>query len=306
MVLMASWQFRLMWGLLAGRLQKQTAVRLHEDLAETRRSIEKLGARARLPAGCHAEPVRIGALAAEWIIPSGAVDGRAILYLHGGAYCLGSIHSHRFLGGYVARAAQGRVLLLDYRLAPEHPFPAAVDDASAAYRWLLAEGYQPDDVTIMGDSAGGGLALAALLALRDVGERLPGTAVCISPWTDLAGTGDSMTRNRHLDVLLTPEVLARYAVWYANGRDLTHPLISPHYASLARLPRLLIQVGEREILLDDATRLAARTQADGVDVTLEVWPDMVHVWHALAALIPESRQAIGRIGEFISVGTNQP
>lgn len=296
---MASWQFRLMWWLLAGRLQKQTAVRLHENVDETRRSMEKLGARARLPAGCCAEPVTIASLTAEWVIPSQAVDGRAILYLHGGAYCLGSARSHRFLGGYVARAAQCRVLLLDYRLAPEHPFPAAVDDAVAAYRWLLAEGYQPDDLTIMGDSAGGGLALAALLALRDAKERLPGTAVCISPWTDLAGTGDSMTGKRQADVLLTPELLARYAAWYGNGRDLTHPLISPHYASLAGLPRLLIQVGENEILLDDATRLAARARADGVDITLEVWPGMVHVWHALAALIPESRQAIGRIGEFV-------
>ncbi len=296
---MASWQFRLMWWLLAGRLQKQTAVRLHEDIAETRRSMEKLGTRARLPADCRAESVTIGSLAAEWVIPADAVDGHAILYLHGGAYCLGSARSHRFLGGYVARAAQCRVLLLDYRLAPEHPFPAAVDDAVAAYRWLLAEGYQPDDLTIMGDSAGGGLALAALLALRDAKERLPGTAVCISPWTDLAGTGDSMTGKRQVDVLLTPELLARYAAWYGNGRDLTHPLISPHYASLAGLPRLLIQVGENEILLDDATRLAARARADGVDVTLEVWPGMVHVWHALAALIPESRQAIGRIGEFV-------
>lgn len=297
---MASWQFRLMWWLLAGRLQKQTAVRLHEDLAETRRSIEKLGARARLPTGCRTEPVTMGALAAEWVIPSQAVDGRAILYLHGGAYCLGSARSHRFLGGYVARAAHQRVLLPDYRLSPEHPFPAAVDDAVAAYRWLLAEGYQPDGLTIMGDSAGGGLTLAALVALRDAGERLPGTAVCISPWTDLAGTGASMTSKRPVEVLLTPELLARYAAWYANGRDLTHPLISPHYASLVGLPRLLIQVGENEILLDDATRLAARARADGVDVTLEVWPDMVHVWHALAALIPESRQAIGCIGEFIS------
>ncbi|MBX3058995.1 MAG: alpha/beta hydrolase fold domain-containing protein [Anaerolineae bacterium] len=296
---MASWQFRVMWAMLAGRLQKQTAVRLHENVAETRRSIEKLGARARLPADCRAESVTIGSMAAEWVIPAEAADGRAILYLHGGAYCLGSARSHRFLGGYVARAALRRVLLPDYRLAPEHPFPAAVDDAVAAYHWLLAAGYKPENLTIMGDSAGGGLALAALLALRDAGERLPGTAVCLSPWTDLAGTGDSMTSKRQVDVLLTPELLARYAAWYGNGRDLTHPLISPHYASLAGLPRLLIQVGENEILLDDATRLAARARADGVDITLEVWPGMVHVWHALAALIPESRQAIGRIGEFV-------
>ncbi|MCL4262579.1 MAG: alpha/beta hydrolase [Anaerolineae bacterium] len=296
---MASWQFRMLWAMLAGRLQKQTAGRLHEDIAETRRSMEKLGARARLPADCRAESVSIGSLAAEWVIPAQVADGRAILYLHGGAYCLGSARSHRFLGGYAARAVQSRVLLPDYRLAPEHPFPAAVDDAVAAYRWLLAAGYKPENLTIMGDSAGGGLALAALVALRDAGERLPGTAVCISPWTDLAGTGDSMTGKRQVDVLLTPELLARYARWYADGRDLTHPLISPLYASLAGLPRLLIQVGENEILLDDATRLLARARADGVDVTLEVWPDMVHVWHALAALIPESRQAIARIGEFV-------
>lgn len=296
---MASWQFRVMWGMFAGRLRQQTAVRLHEDLAVTRRSMEKLGARARLPAGCRAESATIGSLAAEWVIPAEAADGRAILYLHGGAYCLGSARSHRFLGGYVARAAQRRVLLPDYRLSPEHPFPAAVDDTVAAYRWLLATGYKPENLTIMGDSAGGGLALAALVALRDAGERLPGTAVCLSPWADLAGTGDSMTGKRQADALLSPELLARYARWYADGRDLTHPLISPLYASLAGLPRLLIQVGENEILLDDATRLAARARTDGVDVTLEVWPDMVHVWHALTVLIPESRHAITRIADFI-------
>ncbi|NJN53881.1 MAG: alpha/beta hydrolase [Anaerolineae bacterium] len=296
---MTSWQFRLGWWLMAGRLKKQTAVRLHEELAITRRSLEKMALRAKLPADCRAEPVTIGSLAAEWVIPAHVMDGRAILYLHGGAYCLGSLESHRFLAGYIADAAQQRVLLLDYRLAPEHPFPAAVEDATAAVCWLLVAGYAPDTLTLIGDSAGGGLTMATLLSLRAAGEPLPGTAVCLSPWVDLAGTGDSMTSKRQADVLLTPELLARYAALYADGRALTDPLISPMYASLNGLPRLLIQVGENEILLDDATRLAARARAAGIDVTLEVWPQMVHVWHALASVIPEGRQAIARIGEFI-------
>lgn len=154
---MASWQFRILRQLLHKRLQKQTAARLHEDITVTRRSLEKLGVRTKVPFGCQTERLAIGSMAAEWIIPAQVTHGRVLLYLHGGAYCLGSICSHRFLAGHIAHAAQGRVLLINYRLAPEHPFPAALEDATAAYRWLLAEGYTPEKTSVVGDSAGGGI-----------------------------------------------------------------------------------------------------------------------------------------------------
>ena len=299
---MASWQFRLFRRLMAGTMRRQIAVRLKEDLRESRRSMDKLGMRARLPKTLRTEPVMIGDLAAEWIIPEQVNDGRVFLYLHGGAYCLGSIRSHRFLTGYITQAARARVLLIDYRLAPEHPFPAAVEDTAAAYRYLLEQGIAPDKITIGGDSAGGGLTMAALVSLRDQGEPLPDTAVCISPWTDLAGSGRSNETKQAVDFTLSPALLRRYAALYLDGCEPTVPLASPIYADLSGLPPTLILVGSEEILLDDAIRLAEKAEADGVTVTLEVWQEMIHVWPALAMFIPEGRQAIARIGEFVQNG----
>jgi acetyl esterase/lipase len=206
------------------------------------------------------------------------------------------------LAGYLAQGAHAKVLLIDYRLGPEHPFPAAVEDAAAAYHFLLQQGVAPSNITIAGDSAGGGLALAVLVLLRDAAEPLPATAVCLSPWVDLAGTGLSMETNREVDLMLSPELLARYASLYLNGREASEPLASPIYADLTGLPPTLIQVGSEEILLDDASRLAEKAQAAGVSVTLEVWPKMFHVWPALAMIIPEGGQAIARIAEFIENG----
>lgn len=301
---MTSWQFRLFRRAAADYMRKQTAVRLTEDLAQTRQDLEGLAMRARLPKGCRAEPLMIDTMAAEWIVPAETTNGRVILYLHGGAYCLGSIQSHRFLAGYLAHGAQAKVLLIDYRLGPEHPFPGAVEDAAAAYRFLLQQGVASQNITIAGDSAGGGLALAALVMLRDAGEPLPQTAVCLSPWVDLARTGNSMETKRAVDLMLSPELLGRYATLYLNGDEATNPLASPLYADLAGLPPLLIQVGSEEILLDDATRLAEKAQAAGVAATLEVWPEMLHVWPALSMIIPEGKQAIARIGAFVKNGEN--
>lgn len=244
----------------------------------------------------------MGPLPAEWIVPEEVCNGRVILYLHGGAYCLGSINSHRFLGGQLAELAKLKVLLIDYRLAPEHPLPAAVEDAVAAYRFLLEQGFAPDKITIGGDSAGGGLTIATLTALREAGEPMPGRAVCISPWVDLSGSGRSMETRRAADLMLSPELLARYAAYYLNGRDASDPVASPLFADLTGLPPLLILVGTEEILLDDARCLAEKATAAGVEVTLEVWQRMIHVWPALAMVIPEGRQALVRIGEFIENG----
>jgi acetyl esterase/lipase len=222
-----------------------------------------------------------------------------MLYLHGGGYVIGSITTHRELAGRLSRAAAARVLIIDYRLAPEHPYPAAVEDATTAYRWLLQNGAMPARTVIAGDSAGGGLTVATLLALRDAGEPLPAAGVCLSPWTDMEGIGESMRTKAGVDPIVQRAGLLHFADLYLHGADPRSPLAAPLYANLQGLPPLLIQVGTRETLLDDATRLATRAQAEGVEVTLEPWEDMIHVWQLFAPLLPEGQQAIERIGEYV-------
>ena len=196
-----------------------------------------------------------------------------------------------------------RSLVINYRLAPEHPHPAALEDAITAYRWLLTQGYDPSQIVIAGDSAGGGLALAALLALLDAGEPLPAGAVCISPWTDLALTGASMRSKAKVDHILDPNSLEMYARYYAGIDEVTSPLLSPLYADLKGLPPLLIQVGGDEILLDDATRLAEQAREAGVDVTLEIWDEMFHVFQ-LVSFLPETQKAVKHITDFAAKNLN--
>jgi epsilon-lactone hydrolase len=222
-----------------------------------------------------------------------------VLYLHGGGYVMGSLATHRKLAGDVSRAAGARVLLLDYRLAPEAPYPAAVDDAVAAYRWLLAAGIEPQAIAVAGDSAGGGLTVATLLALRDRGFPMPGAGVAISPWADLTMESASIEGLAERDPVVRGGDLKRYRDWYLDGTDPRHPGASPAHADLTGLPPLLVHVGEAEVLLDDAVLLAESGRRDGVDVTLEAWPDMVHVWHVFAGRVPESTAAVDRIGEFL-------
>jgi acetyl esterase/lipase len=222
-----------------------------------------------------------------------------MLYLHGGGYVVGSIATHRGLAGRLSQAAAARVLLVDYRLAPEHPFPAAVDDAAGAYRWLLAQGIEPARLVIAGDSAGGGLTIATLVALRDAGVPLPAAAVCLSPWVDLEGRGDSVTTKAAADPLVHKDMLVQLAAWYLAGADPRTQLAAPLYADLRHLPPLLIQVGTAEILLDDAIRLAEKATAAGVKVTLEPWEDMIHVWQLFAPMLPEGQKAIEGIGVFV-------
>ena len=250
------------------------------------------------------EPVNAGGVPAEWIAAPGAVQDRVILYLHGGGYVIGSINTHRAMIARIARASNARALAIDYRLAPEHPFPAAVDDATAAYKWLLAEGYEPGKIVIAGDSAGGGLTLAALVALRDSGVPMPAGAVPISPWTDLEGTGESVRSRAAKDPMVTQSNLAESAKQYYGARDPKDPLVSPLHANFRGLPPMLIHVGDAEILLDDATRVAERAKLAGVDVELEVWDDMIHVWHVFAKLLPEGQQAIDKIGKFVIARTS--
>ena len=246
-----------------------------------------------------ATPVDVDGMAAEWVVAAGADTGTVVLYLHGGGYVMGSLATHRKLAGDVSRAAGARVLLLDYRLAPEAPYPAAVDDAVAAYQWLLAAGIQPTALAVAGDSAGGGLTIATLLAMRDRGLPMPGAGVAISPWADLTMEAASIEGLAERDPVVRGGDLKRYRDWYLDGTDPRHPGASPAHADLTGLPPLLVHVGEAEVLLDDAVLLAESGRRDGVDVTLEAWPDMVHVWHVFAGRVPESTAAVDRIGAFL-------
>ncbi len=251
------------------------------------------------PAGTTVAPADADGVPAEWVVAPGASPGRVLMYLHGGGYQLGSPATLRHLIGLLSAAASARVLSVDYRLAPEHPFPAAVEDALAAYRWLLAGQTEPAAIAIAGDSSGGGLALGTLVALRDAGEAMPVAAAVISPWTDLALTGESLRTRAEAEVMVKSAGMPETAALYLNGADPRHPYASPLYADLRGLPPILIHVGDAELILDDSTRFAARAEAAGVDVTLEVWDEMPHVWHAFAGLLPEADQAVAGLGAWL-------
>jgi acetyl esterase/lipase len=258
----------------------------------------------RLPAGTVTEPVDACGAAAEWVAAPDA-GGGVILYFHGGGYVLGLTAVHRAWLARLSQATGRRGLAVAYRLAPEHPFPAALDDALAAYRWLLAQDIAPEHILFGGDSAGGGLALALLVALRNAGEPLPAGAFCLSPWTDLALTGASMQANAAKDAILSADLLGRYAAAYVNGRTPTDPLISPLYADLTGLPPLLLQVGTEETLLDDSARFVEKAQQAGVAATLDCYKGLFHVF-PLFDFLPESRQALARIARFSAEVGKQP
>ncbi len=240
----------------------------------------------------------IDGIPAAWLIPVGADDDRVILYLHGGGWVVGSIKSHRKMVGRIAAEAGCRALMIDYRLAPEHPFPAGLEDCHRAYTWLLEQGYDPAKIVIAGDSAGGGLTLSTMLAARDAGQSLPAAGVCMSPGTDCANTGESWKTNARRDPLICEGIGALWIGMYLSGCDACDPLASPLYADLSGLPPLLIQVGTREVLLDDSTRLADLAEREGVQVELEVWDGMWHVWQFFCPIMPESTDAIRKIGRF--------
>jgi acetyl esterase/lipase len=244
-------------------------------------------------------PVDLQGVPGEWVAARDIDAQGVLLFLHGGGYNAGSCKTHRAMAERLARAAHVRVLQIDYRLAPEHPCPAAIDDAAQAYRWLLGQGITPQQIAIGGDSAGGGLVLATLIALRDGGAPLPAAAFMISPWLDMALDGESIRTRAQLDPLSSFQGLHAAAQLYLGGRDPRDPQASPLYADLRGLPPLLIHVGDHEVLLSDATRLAERAQAAGVQVQLEIWDEMWHVWHAWADELPEAREAIAQIGAFV-------
>ncbi len=262
--------------------------------AVLRQAVEDIFADPQADSGV---PVDAGGVPAEWLPEAAAAGDRIVLYLHGGGYVLGSIDSHRHLIQRIALVAEGSALALDYRRAPEHPHPAAVEDAVAAYRWLLAEGHEPSRLIIAGDSSGGGLTVATLVALRDSGAPLPAAGVCISPWVDLECAGESMTA-RAADDWNSRELSLPLAQLYLDGLDPRTPLAAPLYANLSDLPPLFIQVGTAEVLYDDATRLAARARAAGVAATLDPCEDMFHDWHLFPDELPDAQEAIARLGKF--------
>jgi len=283
---------------LESLIQKLKAVPVDPTASIGRRRGAMEKAAFRLDSDCTAEPVTAGGVPGEWVSAPGADPGRNVLYLHGGGYTIGSIKTHRCLAGWVSRAAKARVLIIDYRLAPEHPFPAAVDDSLAAYRFMLDSGVNPARTVVAGDSAGGGLAVAALLAIRDAKLPLPAATVCLSPWVDMEGTCESMKTKADVDPMVGPN-LADMAKAYLGGKDLRTPLASPLYADLKGLPPMLIQVGTAEVLLDDSSRLAQRAREAGVEVVYEPWENMIHVWQIFVPMLDESKQAVQRIGEYI-------
>ena len=289
---------RVVKPVVRARMARRTAPQDDEAaLRLARESLDEIGGRMVPPPGVRFIDEPTVGVPCERIIPTTADPSRCILYLHGGAYLLGSRESHRGLAAHLAHAVGTEALLAEYRLAPEHPFPAAIDDAAEVYRSLL-EHHDPGSLLIAGDSAGGGLALALGVRLRDEGLPLPAGIAGISPWTDLAGTGASLESNREVELMLDPDRIPEIADYYHPDHPAQHPWVSPLYADLSGLPPLLLQVGGEEILLDDSTRFAASAEAAGVDVSVRVWPGMFHVWHMVAPVMPESRRAINEFARW--------
>jgi acetyl esterase/lipase len=236
----------------------------------------------------------------EWIAAGGAPKDKVILYFHGGGFRLGSVASHRGLIARIADASCCRVLAINYRLAPEHRFPAALDDALAAHDWLRAQGFRPENIAFAGDSAGGNLVLAAMLRLRERGLSLPVAGVLMSPWTDLAATGASYVSRAEADPIhARPMILALAKAYLGDDGDPRHPLASPLYADLAGLPPLLIQVGDRETVLDDSIMFVEKARTAGVDVDLQVWDGMIHVFQMFGSELSQAQQAVDAIARFL-------
>ena len=289
---MPSWQSYLLDPLLRLAVKRHLGKVATPD--EARNAFERSA--PPLPRGARQQPGNLGGVAGEWVTASDKPAG-TLLYLHGGGYFACSPVTHRAITGSLALRGF-RVFAAEYRLAPEHPYPAAVDDGLNVYKALLAQGVSPLTTVIAGDSAGGGLVLAVLLAARAEGLPMPSSALLFSPWTDLAGTGDSLKSNLRRDPMLRGERIFEATAFYVNGADPKNPLISPLYGDLTGLPPLCIQVGDSEVLLDDSTRLAARASAAGVRVSLKIWKNVPHVWQLFQMFLPEARAALAEASAF--------
>ena len=267
---------------------------------ERRQRINEVGSVWPVADDIKLDAVQLDGLSAEWSIAPGSDASRVLVFFHGGGYCSGSILSHRRLVTEAGRAAGIRTLAVGYRLAPEHPFPAAYEDAMTSWRFLLGQGYSPENIVVGGDSAGGGLTLALITRLRDAGEALPACAWLISPWTDLTLSGETLATKDTIDPLIHKGYLNELADAYVPaGIGRADPRVSPLYAHLKGLPPLLIQVGSAETLLADATRLAAAAGVADVAVTLEIWPHMIHAWQLWNAHLKPGREALSNAGTFM-------
>ncbi|WP_298259720.1 alpha/beta hydrolase [Bradyrhizobium sp.] len=284
---------------LALRLFKPSGKHRELDLETARRRLRRLEPLVPGPSrGTRTETLDAGGVNAVRIIAPQAREDACVLHFHGGGYVIGTAPLYRDFTWRLGAVARASVLYFDYRLAPEHPFPAALDDAVTVYRWL-AKRIDPKRIAVVGDSAGGGLALATLYRMRDEGLPLPAAAVAISPWTDLALTGPSLQSNAAADPMMDAARLPALVDCYLAGADARHPYASPLYGDAAGLPPTLIQVGGDEILRDDSLRMAERLKATGCDAEIEVWPRMPHAWHLYARILPEGREAIARAGQFV-------
>ncbi|HIG39776.1 MAG: alpha/beta hydrolase [bacterium] len=267
------------------------------SLQERREGMEAMQANIPLPEDINIEKVDIDGIPGIWVTAPGARDNAYVVYYHGGGYVMGSLDTHKELMGRISRSCKATVLGVDYRLAPEHLYPAAVEDGVKSYEWLLARDVDPSTVMMAGDSAGGGLVISTMLALKDKGGSQPAGGILFSPWTDLTASGDSATTRAEADPMITMPALLEIAETYYAGSNPKDPLISPVFADLAGLPPLLIQVGDAEVLLDDASRLADNARAAGIPVQYQVWDEAFHVFQAMPHL-PEATDALQKVANF--------
>ena len=264
---------------------------------------ERIGDSTVEPTDVTYEDLVVGGVPSQLVMPEGLTKG-TLLYFHGGGYCFCSIRSHRKLVGHLAKAAGCRALNVDYRLAPEHPHPAALTDALAAYRWVLENGTKPWEIVVGGDSAGAGLAVALLLRARAEGLPLPAAGVLLSPWVDLAMTGESVTTRAEVDVRQDPAGTMWCARSFLAGQDPRDPYASPLYAALTGLPPIYIQASDWDILVDDAHRLAERARESGVDVQIDLFPEMLHAHQIWVGAMPEAAEAVTRVGDYVRARLN--
>jgi len=269
------------------------------EIAQMRIDADQRGRDFGLAADVSVQKVDANGVPAEWTVTPGADSNGAILYFHGGGYVICSLDSHRHLAAEVGRASGTRTLAINYRLAPEHPFPAAVEDAVASYRYLLDSGIKPKQIVLAGDSAGGGLVVAAMLAIREAGLTLPAGGWCISPWVDMEARGASFIDRAQTDPTVQKETIEMMAQWYLGGANPRHPHAAPLYGDLRGLPPLLIQVGAVETLLDDSIALARKAGISDVMVNLQIWPEMIHIWHLFFPMLEAGRCAIADGGTFV-------
>lgn len=278
----------------------------YRDIQFARRGFEKVAGKFNnhLPRFTYT-PVSVAGIKSEWVLPDGADESKVLLYFHGGGYATGSINTHRALVSQIVKNAGIKGLIIEYRLAPEYKYPAPVEDAASAYKWLLENNYKPEQIAFGGDSAGGGLAVCTLLYLRDNNIPLPKCAIALSPWLDHTMSGNSYQTNKDLDPMLVAEAFPVWSKFYMHESDPTSPYSSPIFHNLHGLPPIYVQVGEEEILLDDSTRFAEKAKADGVDVSLEIFARKFHVFNAFWRVLPRAREANKKLGAFLSKHLSQ-